>query len=76
VIQVVARGADESRMDIRISLQYPNGRIHEATVERDRPLERGDEFELHGRNWRIVARTARTRRSVVTRETPVLCRTN
>jgi hypothetical protein len=63
-------------MDIRISLQYPNGRIHEATVERDRPLERGDEFELHGRNWRVVARTARTRRSVVTRETPVLCRTN
>jgi hypothetical protein len=76
VIQVVARGADESRMDIRISLQYPNGRIHEATVERDRPLERGDEFELHGRNWRVVARTARTRRSIVSRETPVLCRTN
>jgi len=68
--------ADGISMDIRISLQYPNGRIHEATVERDRPLERGDEFELHGRNWLVVARTARTRRSIVTRDTPVHCRSN
>ena len=61
-------------MNIKVSLQYPNGRIHEATVERDTPLERGDEFQLHGRNWRVVARTARTRRSVVSWDAPMLCR--
>ena len=49
--------ADKTTMDVRITLQYPNGRTHEATVERDAPLEIGDEFQMHGRHWQAVART-------------------
>ena len=60
-------------MDIRVSLQYPNGRIHEATVERDKPLERGDEFQMHGRHWRVVARTGRTGRQRLGGDAPMLC---
>lgn len=63
-------------MENRVSLQYPNGRIHEATVERDTPLERGDEFQMHGRNRRAISRTGRTARSRVDWDTPMLCRSN
>jgi hypothetical protein len=41
-------------MEVRISLQYPNGRTHEETIERDAPLEPGDEFELYGHRWRAI----------------------
>jgi hypothetical protein len=63
-------------MDIRVSLQYPNGRIHEATVVRDTPLEPGEQFLLHGRNWRAISRTRKTRRPLVGGDAPMLCRSN
>jgi hypothetical protein len=63
-------------MDIRVSLEYPNGRIHEATVTRETPLEPGQEFQLHGRRWRAISRTAKTRRSLANRDASMLCRSN
>jgi hypothetical protein len=68
--------ADKTTMEVRITLQYPNGRTHEATVERDGPLEIGDEFQMHGRHWQAVARTARPGRLQLGRDAPILCRSN
>jgi hypothetical protein len=61
---------------MRVSLQYPNGRMHEATVERDTPLRVGDEFEMHGRRWRVVAQKHFGRRGVISLndDAPILCR--
>jgi hypothetical protein len=61
---------------MRVSLQYPNGRMHEATVERDAPLRVGDEFEMHGRRWRVMAQKHLGRRAVVSLndDAPLLCR--
>ena len=68
--------ADKTTMEVHITLQYPNGRTHEATVERDGPLEIGDEFQMHGRHWQAVARTARPGRLQLGRDAPMLCRSN
>jgi hypothetical protein len=68
--------ADKTTMDVRITLQYPNGRTHETTVERDGPLEIGDEFQMHGRHWQAVARTSRPGKLQLGRDTPILCRSN
>jgi len=43
-------------MDVLISLQYANGRIHEATYTTSDKLM-PDEFELHARRWRVVGPT-------------------
>jgi len=45
-----------------VSLEYPNGRTHHATILGEALLEPGQEFDLHGRRWRAVAQ-GRTRRS-------------
>jgi len=64
-------------MEVRVSLLYPNGRTHEETIERDTPLERGEEFELYGRRWRAITRTsARRSRFSGDEEAPILCRSN
>ena len=39
-----------------VSLEYPNGRTHEAEVPED-DLKPGAEFELYGRRWRAIYRT-------------------
>ena len=44
-----------------ISLEYPNGRTHEATLVGEALLEPGQEFDLHGRRWRAVEPTRRRR---------------
>jgi hypothetical protein len=40
---------------MQLSLEYPNGRT--ARVDYDGPLqtEIGQEFELYGRRWRVIA---------------------
>jgi hypothetical protein len=50
--------------------------MHEATVERDTPLRVGDEFEMHGRRWRVVAQKHFGRRGVISLndDAPILCR--
>jgi hypothetical protein len=48
-------------MDVLISLQYANGRIHEATYSTSDKLRPDAEFDLHGRRWRVVGPT-KTRR--------------
>ena len=35
-----------------LSLQYPNGRVHECSLDR-LDLAPGHEFELYGRRWRV-----------------------
>jgi len=45
-----------------VSLEYPNGRTHHATILGEAVLQPGQEFDLHGRRWRAVE-LARTRRS-------------
>jgi len=35
-----------------IALQYPNGRVHETSL--DRELTPGERFELYGRTWRAL----------------------
>jgi hypothetical protein len=35
-----------------LSLQYPNGRTHEIESEKD--LKPGEEFEMYGRQWKVV----------------------
>jgi len=58
-------------IDVLISLQYANGRIHEATYTTSDKLRPDAEFDLHGRRWRVVGPT-KTRR--VGGDTPrVLC---
>lgn len=41
-------------MDSPISLQYPNGRVHEQTMPTTRELMSGDQFDLYGRHWNVV----------------------
>ena len=58
-------------VDVLISLQYANGRIHEATYTTSDKLGPDAEFDLHGQRWRVVGPT-KTRR--VSGDTPrMLC---
>jgi len=41
-------------VDSPVSLRYPNGRVHEATVSNPGELRLGDRFELYGRRWSAV----------------------
>jgi hypothetical protein len=47
-------GVDRESMESLVSLQYPNGRIHEASLTLSNGLRPGDQFELHGRHWQAV----------------------
>ena len=38
-----------------ISLQYPNGRVHETTLPTSGELKPGHRFELFGRHWNAVS---------------------
>jgi len=42
-----------------VALEYPNGRTHDTTIVGETPLRPGQEFDLHGRRWR-VAQPAKT----------------
>ena len=50
---VALSDADGSYMRrVRLSLRYPNGRVHECSLDR-LDLVPGQEFELYGRRWRV-----------------------
>jgi len=49
-------------MEIQVALQYPNGRIHQTVYDTTRPIERGTEFDMHGRRWRVVGRVGKPHR--------------
>jgi len=38
-------------IDSPVSLRYPNGRVHEATLTKPGELILGDRFEFFGREW-------------------------
>jgi len=46
------RRVDKQRVPTLISLQYPNGRIHELESPQD--LKPGQEFEMYGHQWKVV----------------------
>jgi hypothetical protein len=52
-------GARTGEMETHVALQYPNGRVHDTTLDRD--LLVGEKFELYGRTWTAV-RTKSDRR--------------
>jgi hypothetical protein len=55
-----------------IALQYPNGRIHETTV--DLELKVGDRFELYGREWAVQGRAnSRLRRDRTPLDARMVC---
>ena len=58
-------------MNSLISLQYPNGRVHDATLATEGELKPGQAFELHGRRWRAVELTKLPRGSAAKRR--MLC---
>ena len=67
----------DAPLEMRLALQYPNGRIHEVPFERDEPLTPGEKFEMYGRRWLAIGRvSARTGRPTRWRPTdlPMLCR--
>jgi hypothetical protein len=39
---------------LRLSLRYPNGRSHDIAYEGPERFQVGQEFELHGRRWRVA----------------------
>jgi hypothetical protein len=41
-------------MDSPISLQYPNGRVHETMLSTSGELRPGHRFELYGRHWNAL----------------------
>ena len=41
-------------MEALVSLEYPNGRIHETSLTTSGVLQPGHEFDLYGRRWRAV----------------------
>ena len=61
-------------MNSLISLQYPNGRVHEAVLTTPGELKPGQAFDLHGRHWNAVALTKLPRGSAAAQR--MLCRTS
>jgi hypothetical protein len=52
-------------MESLVSLQYPHGRVHKASLTMPERLKPGDQFELHGRHWRAVgSKPTRSRNTV------------
>jgi hypothetical protein len=64
--------ADDVVAESLISLEYPNGRIHHATLVGKAFLRPGEEFDLHGRRWRVAEPARYRRRSH--ESTRILCR--
>jgi hypothetical protein len=59
-----------------LSLEYPNGRTAEVTVEEE--VEPGQELRLYGRRWQVVGnvrRAAGSRRFPTQVDPRMLCRT-
>jgi hypothetical protein len=55
-----------------VSLEYPNGRTHHASLIGNAPLRPGQEFDLHGRRWKAI-RFAGKRQKTIEPER-MLCR--
>jgi hypothetical protein len=55
--------ADGEIMESLISLEYPNGRTHQATFTSPSALQPGGEFVLYGRRWRAIGHVPERRLS-------------
>ena len=50
-------------VETRLSLEYPNGRMHNTSLFGETELQPGEEFELYGRRWQAFTLPVRRRRS-------------
>lgn len=66
--------AEETPMPTLVTLEYPNGRIHETQVPED--LKPGAQFELYGRRWWAVghSRPSHARQYMAGGRMRLLCR--
>lgn len=60
-VPAVPAGEHDRPIDALISLQYPNGRVHETTLPSSGELRPGDRFELYGRHWNALRLLAPSR---------------
>lgn len=51
---LAASEAYPSGVESLISLQYPNGRVHEVTLTTPAEVRPGYQFDLYGRRWNAV----------------------
>jgi hypothetical protein len=68
----LGRGVDKQPVPSLLSLQYPNGRIHE--MESSEVLKFGQEFTMYGRRWKVVGPLGRSAGRYAARERRLLCR--
>ena len=54
---------DVPMLEWPVALRYPNGRVHETTIDAPPDFGPGFEFDAFGRRWRAVARKRGSRRA-------------
>jgi len=71
-----AKAAEEvSVVEWPVALKYPNGRVHETTIDAAADFGPGYEFEAFGRRWRVLARPRGSRRPAEPAQTErLVCR--
>ena len=58
-----------------VTLRYPNGRVHETTIEATANFGPGYEFDAFGRRWRAVEMPRGSRRLTQGKQTErIVCR--
>jgi len=58
-----------------LALMYPNGRVHETTIDAPADFGAGFEFEAFGRRWRVLAPPRRASRRTAREQTErLVCR--
>ena len=59
-------------MSSLLTLEYPNGRIHELESVEEKRL--GEEFDLYGHRWKVVGDVRRTGSKYGAKQPRLLCR--
>jgi hypothetical protein len=59
-------------MSSLLTLEYPNGRIHELESVEEKRL--GEEFDLYGHRWKVVGDVRRTGGKYGLKQPRLLCR--
>ena len=50
-----------------VTLQYPNGRTHEAVLDRDQAPKPGRRSQMYGHTWRVAPGLSTAGRAIVRR---------
>ena len=59
-------------MSSLLTLEYPNGRVHE--LESAAEMRLGEEFDLYGHRWKVVGDVRRTGSKYGPKKPRLLCR--